>query len=74
MKWFTRAFSFAVCVVLATSAGAAEIKVFCTNGVKAVVEELIPQFERTNTNGDKVVLQFEPLPMMRDVVENELLE
>ena len=31
---------------------------FCTNGVKAVVDELIPQFERAS--GNKVVLQFEP--------------
>jgi molybdate transport system substrate-binding protein len=69
MKWVTRAFFVAVCVVLAASAGAAEIKVFCTNGVKAVVEELIPQFERMNTNGDKVVLQFEPSTQLRKRID-----
>jgi molybdate transport system substrate-binding protein len=57
--------AFFIALSLSASAYAAEIKVFCTNGVKAVVEELIPQFERTNTNGDKVVLQFEPSTQLR---------
>jgi molybdate transport system substrate-binding protein len=56
-------------LALATAASAAEIKVFCTNGVKAVVEELVPQFERTSTNGDKVVLQFEPSTQLRKRID-----
>lgn len=50
-----------------TGASAAEIKVFCTNGVKAVVEELIPRFEQTS--GDKVVLQFEPSTQLRKRID-----
>ena len=35
-------------VVHATGAGAAEIKVFSTTGLKSVLEELIPKFEKAN--------------------------
>src|SRR5438067_2968034 len=54
-------------LALATSAGAAEIKVLCTNGVKAVVNELIPRFERTT--GNKVVIQFEPSTQLRKRID-----
>jgi molybdate transport system substrate-binding protein len=56
-----------VALALSTAASAAEIKVFCTNGVKAVVEELIPRFERSS--GDKVVLQFEPSTQLRKRID-----
>ena len=52
---------------LSATASAAEIKVFCTNGVKAVVDELIPRFEQTS--GDKVVLQFEPSTQLRKRID-----
>src|SRR5438309_738833 len=54
-------------LALSAPAGAAEIKVLCTNGVRAVVDELIPQFERTT--GDKVVLQFEPSTQLRKRID-----
>jgi len=67
-KTFTLAVAF-IALSFSASAHAAEIKVLCTNGVKAVVEELIPQFERSNTNGDKVVLQFEPSTQLRKRID-----
>ena len=33
------------------AARAAEIKVLCSNGIKAVMEELIPQFEQATKHG-----------------------
>src|SRR3954469_15439919 len=54
-------------LALAASAGAAEIKVLCTNGVRAVVDELIPQFERTT--GNKIVIQFEPSTQLRKRID-----
>jgi molybdate transport system substrate-binding protein len=42
----------------AGAANAAEIKVLCSNGLKAVVEELVPRFERAT--GNTVVLQYGP--------------
>ena len=56
-------------LALAASANAAEIKVLCTNGVKAVVDELIPQFERNNTSGDKVRIQFEPSTQLKKRID-----
>ena len=68
MKTFRRTLAALVMTLaLATSASAADIKVFCTNGVKAVVEELIPRFERST--GDKVVLQFEPSTQLRKRID-----
>jgi molybdate transport system substrate-binding protein len=69
MKILTRALVFTLTAICSSSVYAAEIKVLCTNGVKAVVEELIPQFERTNANGDKVVLQFEPSTQLRKRID-----
>jgi len=66
-KTLTSMAAFVVTLALSTVAGAAEIKVFCTNGVKAVVDELIPRFERSS--GDKVVLQFEPSTQLRKRVD-----
>ena len=67
MRMLTRTFVLALMLACATAAGAAEIKVFCTNGVRAVVDELIPQFERTT--GNKVTLQFEPSTQLRKRVD-----
>jgi molybdate transport system substrate-binding protein len=69
MKLCTRAFVVAVSLALATSAFGAEIKVLCTNGVRAVVEELVPQFERNTTSGDKVVLLYEPSTQLRKRID-----
>jgi molybdate transport system substrate-binding protein len=48
----------ALLLILAQSvaASAAEIRVMCSNGLKAVMEELAPQFERAT--GHKVVVQY----------------
>ena len=67
MKTLSRAVAVVVTLAMSPSARAAEIKVFCTNGVRAVVDELIPQFERTT--GDKVVLQFEPSTQLRKRID-----
>jgi len=69
MKLLTRAFIVAVSLLLSTSAFAAEIKVLCTNGVRAVVQELVPQFERNTTSGDKVVLLYEPSTQLRKRID-----
>jgi molybdate transport system substrate-binding protein len=66
-KTLTRAFIAVITLALSTVASAADLKVFCTNGVKAVVEELIPRFERDS--GDKVVLQFEPSTQLRKRID-----
>src|SRR6185295_6920521 len=56
----TVAAGLAVVVGLAQAglAGAAELKVMSSNGVKTVLEELVPQFEKST--GHQVVLQFAP--------------
>jgi molybdate transport system substrate-binding protein len=56
-----------IALAFATSARAADIKVFCTNGVKAVVEELLPQFERTT--GNKVVISYEPSTQIKKRID-----
>ena len=56
-----------IALALSSVASAAEIKVFCTNGVKAVVEELVPRFEQAS--GDKIVLQFEPSTQLRKRID-----
>jgi len=56
-----------IALLFATSAGAADIRVLCTNGVKAVVEELIPRFEKDS--GDKISIQFEPSTQLRKRVD-----
>jgi molybdate transport system substrate-binding protein len=58
-----------ITLTVAAPAGAADIKVLCTNGVRAVVDELIPQFERNNTNGDKVRIQFEPSTQLKKRID-----
>jgi len=63
----SRVAALLVALPIATSAGAADIKVFCTNGVKAVVEELLPQFERTT--GNKVVISYEPSTQIKKRID-----
>src|SRR5437660_9157021 len=67
MKTLIRAFAVVTALGSATLTNAADIKVFCTNGVKAVVEELVPQFERTT--GNKVVISFEPSTQIRKRID-----
>src|SRR5262245_44443283 len=47
-----------LCIALApiTQARAADVHVVCSNGLKAVLEELAPQFEKAS--GHKVVAKF----------------
>jgi molybdate transport system substrate-binding protein len=57
----TRSFFVVVIALLFTFSGpkaasAAEIRVLCSNGLKAVMEDLAPQFERAT--GNKVVMTF----------------
>jgi len=63
----SRVAALLVALSIATSASAADIKVFCTNGVKAVVEELLPQFERTT--GNKVVISYEPSTQIKKRID-----
>ena len=56
-----------IMLALATSANAAEIKVLCTNGVRAVVNELIPRFERAS--GDTIAIQFEPSTQLKKRID-----
>jgi len=58
-----------IVMAMTTAASAAEITVLCTNGVRAVVEDLIPQFERNNTSGDKVRIQFEPSTQLKKRID-----
>jgi len=67
MKTLIRTIALAAVLVPATPAHAAEIKVFCTNGVRAVVEELIPKFEKTT--GHKVVISFEPSTQIKKRID-----
>jgi molybdate transport system substrate-binding protein len=62
-----RLVAFIVSLTLASAASAAEIKVLCTNGVRAVVDELVPQFERAT--GNKVTIQFEPSTQLKKRVD-----
>jgi molybdate transport system substrate-binding protein len=55
------------CVILAGMAQAAEIRVFSTNGVKTVVEELAPKFERAT--GHKLVVRFAPAAELKGEIE-----
>jgi len=58
---------FLFAMAIATSAGAAEIHVFCSNGIRAVLEELLPKFEQST--GDKVILQYEPSSQLRKRID-----
>ena len=49
---------FALMLALGAGAQAAEIKVLSTNGVKPVLEELAPQFEKATAH--KLTIKFAP--------------
>jgi molybdate transport system substrate-binding protein len=67
MKTLIRTLVFIAVFAAATAARAADIKVFCTNGVRAVVEELLPQFEKTT--GNKVIISFEPSTQIKKRID-----
>jgi molybdate transport system substrate-binding protein len=54
-------------LALASSAGAADIRVFCTNGIRAVVEDLRPKFEQQT--GDRIVILYEPSSQLRKRID-----
>jgi molybdate transport system substrate-binding protein len=54
-------------VILAGMTHAAEIHVLSTNGVKTVVEELAPQFEKAT--GHKLVVRFAPAAELKGEIE-----
>jgi molybdate transport system substrate-binding protein len=58
MKTLLRFVTVCLLTAFAGTASAAEIKVLCSNGLRAVVEELVPQFEQKTKN--KIVVSFEP--------------
>jgi molybdate transport system substrate-binding protein len=62
-----RLLALLVALIVAVPAGAADIKVLCTNGVRAVVDELIPKFELAT--GNKIAIQFEPSTQLRKRVD-----
>ena len=51
----------------AAPARAAEINVLCSNGLKAVVDELVPMFEQKT--GNRVLLKFEPSTQIQKRIE-----
>src|SRR5690349_18430916 len=53
---FSAALVLAALLALPRTAAAAEITVLCSNGLKAVIEELVPQFERATKN--KVMVTY----------------
>jgi len=53
--------------LLVQAAGAAEIRVICSNGVKAVLEDLGPQFERTS--GHKLNIQFSSTATLKQRID-----
>ena len=53
---YVAAFALSILLGRPGQANAAEIRVLCSNGLKAVFEELAPQFERAS--GHKVVVKF----------------
>jgi len=63
------AVGLAISVILlqATTAAAAEITVLCSNGIKAVMEDLVPQFERATKH--KVVVKFGLAAVLKRQIE-----
>jgi molybdate transport system substrate-binding protein len=67
VKSINRLIAVLVFLAFAAPAAAAELKVLCSNGLRAVVEELVPQFEQKT--GNKVVLKFEPSTAIQKRIE-----
>src|SRR5450759_23337 len=58
---------FAAAVLSAHMANAAEIKVFSTVGVKSVLEEIIPKFEKTT--GNKIAITWSTAALLAKRVQ-----
>jgi len=63
----TRILGFLLTLALSTSAGAADIHVFCTNGIRAVVEDLRPKFEQQT--GNRIVITYEPSSQLKKRID-----
>ena len=67
-KYATTAAAIGLAVMLApAAAGAVELKVMSTNGVKSVLEELAPQFEKAT--GHKLTIRFAPAADLKGQIE-----
>jgi molybdate transport system substrate-binding protein len=67
MKTITRLIAIVFVLALAAPAHAAEITVLCSNGLRAVVEELTPKFEQKT--GNRLLLKFEPSTQIQKRIE-----
>jgi molybdate transport system substrate-binding protein len=67
MKTITRLALAGFILAMANKVDAAEIKVLCSNGIRAVLEELAPQFERETKH--KVTVRFEPSTRLKSRIE-----
>jgi molybdate transport system substrate-binding protein len=65
---FVTCIAAALTFLLAHAACAAEIKILCSNGLKAVVDELVPQFEQKT--GNKILLTFAPSTQIQKRIES----
>ncbi len=70
MRWYSLAAMATMGLAVTAMQGAAhaaEIKVLSTNGVKAILEDLAPQFERAT--GHKLVITFEVTTVLKKDIE-----
>jgi molybdate transport system substrate-binding protein len=67
MKTIIRIVTILFVFAIAAPAHAAEINVLCSNGLRAVVEELAPAFEQKT--GNKLMLKFEPSTQIQKRIE-----
>ncbi len=67
MKTINRLIAVLVFLTFAAPVRAAEINVLCSNGLKAVVDELAPMFEQKT--GHKLMLKFEPSTQIQKRIE-----
>lgn len=62
-----RAAAVVFCLALAAPARAADITVLCSNGIRAVMQELVPRFEAAT--GDRVVLAYAPSSQLQKRID-----
>ena len=67
MKTLTRCTGFFLALAVAASANAADLHILCTNGIRAVVEDLRPKFEQQT--GDRIVIMYEPSSQLRKRID-----
>ena len=67
MTIIKRLIAILIFIALAAPVRAAEINVLCSNGLKAVVDDLAPAFEKKT--GHKLVLKFEPSTQIQKRIE-----